>query len=270
MLTLSSGKRDFTIFSPLTNAAGFLGWSDEARSWFDLSQLGAIITNPTSLKPRTPARGPRVLNFSGGFLLHTGHPNPGVSEILRRHSKRWVKLERPVIVHILVQSPSEAAQLTQRVAEVEGASGIEINISEQDFGEAEAFVRASTEGQLPVVAQVQLGSEMDIVKAAVQGGAVAISIGPPRGGLPTSDKEVVHGRLYGRSIFPLALRYVERLVEVVAVPIFSGGGIYTNTQVEAMLGVGAAAVQLDGVLWTEPEGVLNRDQLETDVEDRII
>jgi dihydroorotate dehydrogenase len=206
------------------------------------------------------------MNFSGGFLLHTGHPNPGVSEILRRHSKRWLKIPRPVIVHIIVQSAIEAAQLTQRVAEAEGASGIEINVGEQNAEEVEAFVRASTEGQLPVVAQVQLGSEMAIVQAALQGGAVAISIGPPRGVLPITEREVVHGRLYGRSIFPLALRYVEQLVDVIEVPIFSGGGIFTTSQIQAMLDVGATAVQLDGILWTEPEKVLNHDQLEINLD----
>jgi dihydroorotate dehydrogenase (NAD+) catalytic subunit len=263
MLTLSSGKRDFTIRSPLTNAAGFLGWSDEGRSWLDLSRLGAMITNPVSLTPRSPAKGPRLLNFSGGFLLHTGHPNPGVSEIVRRHSLRWLKMASPVIVHILVQSPDEAAQLTQRLAEAEGVSGIEINVSEQHVVEVESFVRASIEGQLPVIAQVQLGSGAYVAQAAVQGGAAAISIGPPRGTLPASNWGVVQGRLYGRSVFPYALRYLERLVDFVEVPIISGGGIYTRDQVRVMLDAGATTVQFDAVLWTAPERVLNDDQPET-------
>jgi dihydroorotate dehydrogenase len=68
---------------------------------------------------------------------------------------------------------------------------------------------------------------------------------------------LVNGRLYGRSIFPLALQSLTYLIDRVDGPILVGGGIYTREQVDIMLAAGAAGVQLDAVMWTEPELVLD-------------
>jgi NAD(P)H-dependent flavin oxidoreductase YrpB (nitropropane dioxygenase family) len=40
------------------------------------------------------------------------------------------------------------------------------------------------------------------------------------------------------------------------VPLIAGGGVYRREQAQSLLRAGAAAVQLDGVLWTTPERVL--------------
>ena len=72
-------KYELPFRSPFLNAAGSLGFAPDPHSPLDLSRLGAFITNPVSSQPRTPASGPRYLPFSGGFLLHTGHPNPGLT-----------------------------------------------------------------------------------------------------------------------------------------------------------------------------------------------
>jgi dihydroorotate dehydrogenase (NAD+) catalytic subunit len=66
----------------------------------------------------------------------------------------------------------------------------------------------------------------------------------------------VHGRLYGPAIFPLAVRAVERLVGLLDCPLIASGGVYSRQDLATMLEMGASAVQLDGVLWTEPEAVL--------------
>jgi dihydroorotate dehydrogenase (NAD+) catalytic subunit len=66
----------------------------------------------------------------------------------------------------------------------------------------------------------------------------------------------VRGRLYGPAIFPHALQAVAQLKEQLQVPIFAAGGVYRREDAMALLRAGAAAVQLDGVMWTTPERVL--------------
>jgi len=59
---------------------------------------------------------------------------------------------------------------------------------------------------------------------------------------------LLHGRLYGPAIFPQALEATNDLVER-GIPVVAAGGIYSSTQIDAMLAAGARAVQLDTWLW---------------------
>ena len=75
-------KQDLAFRTPLMNAAGALGFIPNRRAPFDLGCLGAFVTNPISLSPRQPAENRVILPFAGGFLLHTGLPNPGLRAAL--------------------------------------------------------------------------------------------------------------------------------------------------------------------------------------------
>jgi dihydroorotate dehydrogenase (NAD+) catalytic subunit len=255
MLSLSSGKRDLVIRIPFTNAAGFLGCDAAARESIDFAGLGAYLTPPLSLQPRSAAQGTRLLPYAGGFLLHTGHPNPGLRLAIRRDRRHWALLPCPVIVHLLVQDPEEAREAVRWIESVDVVAGLEIGLGEVDARQA-ALVVAASVGEVPIIAHLPLGTADSVFVAAAEAGALAVSIGAPRGARPGSNGGSVRGRLYGPAIFPLALQAVARLKEQVPVPIFAGGGVYRREQAMALLRAGAAAVQLDGVLWTTPERVL--------------
>jgi dihydroorotate dehydrogenase len=153
--------------------------------------------------------------------------------------------------------PHEAGQMAERLEEVEGVSGIELNLSEASPLEAEALVLSTVASHVPVLAHLPIGADEQVAMAAIQAGAVALTLGPPRGMIQDLEGVLVNGRLYGRSIFPLALQSLTHLVDRVDGPILGGGGIYTREQVDIMLAAGAAGVQLDAVMWTEPELVLD-------------
>src|SRR5512138_1775597 len=112
--------------SPLLNAAGSLGFSPASRGGIDASHLGAFFTNPVSLAPRHPAENRCLVHFPGGFLLHTGLPNPGLRSVLRMHAARWARMRLPVIVHLIAGQPEELARMARRLEGVEGVAGIEI------------------------------------------------------------------------------------------------------------------------------------------------
>jgi len=253
-LTLSAGKRDLSMRSPCTNAAGFLGCDGAARESVDFGSLGAYITPPLSLQPRAAARGPRVLPFPGGFLLHTGHPNAGLHAVVRQNRRNWSELPCPVIMHLLLRTPDEASEMARWVESVEEVSALELGLGEVDASQAAALVTACA-GELPLIAHLPLGAAPSVFAAAVEAGAHAVSIGAPRGALPGRDGTSVRGRVYGPAVFPIALQAVAILKEHLLVPILAAGGIYRSMQVAALLSTGASAVQLDGILWTTPERV---------------
>ncbi len=254
-VTLSAGKRDLVLRTAFTNAAGFLGCDGMARESIDFTSLGAYLTPPLSLQPRSAAQRPRLLPYPGGFLLHTGLPNPGLRAAIRHHRRHWAVLPCPVIVHLLVHGPEDAREAVRWIESVDEIAGVEIGLGEVDSRHA-ALVVAASVGEVPLIAHLPLGTAVLVFVAAAEAGAQAVSIGAPRGALPGPNGAPVHGRLYGPAVFPLALQTVAQLKEQLHVPIFAGGGIYQREDAMALLDAGAAAVQLDGVMWTTPERVL--------------
>jgi len=241
-------KSNLSFATPLMNAAGSLGFAPELRLPLDLSQFGAFLTNPVSLLPRTPAHGPRCLPFPGGFLLHTGYPNPGLEAVLRRCAQRWARSPLPVLVHLLGQGVDDLACMAMRLEMVTGVTGIELGFpKDADREMVRAFIRAAS-GELPVIACLPIDHAVELAQAALEAGAVAISLGAPRGVLPLPEGGFVQGRLYGPALFPQALAAVRGLATT-GTPVIGAGGVYSQVQVQAMLAAGALAVQLDSVLW---------------------
>ena len=244
-------KYDLYFNPPLMNAAGSLGFVPDPRGPVSLRRLGAFVTNPVSLAMRTPAHGRRFVPFPGGFLLHTGYPNPGLKTIVRRYAIQWSHAALPVIVHLLPQTAEELSSMAARVERQAGVTGIEVGLPPDiDADAARGFARAA-HGELPVILRVPLERALDLAHALAglqaEGVFHAISLGPPRGGLPTPGG-TGSGRLYGPALFPLALAAVQHIAQT-GLPVIGAGGVYQPQQADAMLAAGAMAVQLDTVLW---------------------
>ena len=241
-------KHDFTFNPPIMNAAGTLGFTPDLHNALDWSRLGAFVTNPISLTPRTPARGERYLAYPGGFLLHTGYPNPGLTSVLRHFARHWRHSPVPVIVNLLARRVEELTQMARRLENVEGVSGLEVGLTSDAKAETvSAFTRAAC-GELPVIMQLPVERCAELASSAIQAGATAVSMAPPRGMLLTRGGEIIQGRLYGPAVLPTALRMVHELKEQ-GIPTIGAGGIYTHEQLKSILTAGAKAVQLDSVLW---------------------
>ena len=236
-------KNDLYLDKPLMNAAGTLGFAPAPKGPLDLSGLGAFVTNPVSRGPRTPARGTRFKPYPGGFLLHSGLPNPGLRAVIQQNGKRWARAAVPVIVHLLALEPSSLARMIERLEGFEGVMALEIGLPpDVDPDTAFDFAQAAI-GELPAILRLPLEQAEALAPAVIAAGASAVSLGAPRGKL-----EGLRGRMYGPGVFPLALRAVEKLAGS-GIPVIGAGGVYQPRDMEAMLGAGAFAVQVDAVLW---------------------
>jgi dihydroorotate dehydrogenase (NAD+) catalytic subunit len=250
-------KFELAFAKPAMNAAGTLGFAPDPHGIADLRRLGAFVTNPVSLAPRKPAGGQRYADFPGGFLIHTGLPNPGLSQVLRRYASRWQNSSLPVLVHLLAQNPAEAAEMVRRLEGVAGVAGIELGLPDETTAAFAAALTQAGAGELPLVVRLPMSRASELVPAISKAGAYAASLAPPRGALPVLHHQkwvtpergaTLDGRLYGPAVFPLALAALQRATGL-GLPIIAAGGVYDDSQVEAMLLAGALAVQFDAVLW---------------------
>ncbi|NJN44835.1 MAG: hypothetical protein HC806_09045 [Anaerolineae bacterium] len=126
------------------------------------------------------------------MLLHTGLPNPGLRQVLRKYASQWARASIPIIVHILGDSPEDVHRMVLQLEEVDGVAGIELGLPSRASTEQIAELIQAGVGELPLVVRVPLdGLVPDPLPELV-------SFGPPRGTLPGDDSgSFVGGRLLG-------------------------------------------------------------------------
>jgi len=237
------------FITPWMNAAGSLGFRPP-REWNWPEPQGAFVTNPISPHARTPAGNRAFVETPGGFLLHSGLPNPGLNAVLREHAARWERASLPVWVHLLANSPDEVERMARRLENSHVVAALEIGLPpEIDPGLAHELIAAAA-GELPVAAHLDLAyalADPSWVQRLARAGAGALVLGAPRGSLPLEDG-LVAGRMYGRGFFPLVMEAVRRCAGG-GLPLIAGCGVFWVEDGQALLKAGAAAIQLDAVLW---------------------
>ena len=249
-------KQGLVVAGRMMNAAGSLGFATEYRGLLDFTRLGAFVTNPLTLNPRTPAHPPNTIELDNGLLIHTGLPNPGVRRALRRHDADWRRLGVPVIVHLAATTPAEVALAIEYLERAQGVSGLELGLRDDvSPGETGRLVRAA-QGGLPVLVRLPLAHAVALAPAAAQAGANALTVAaPPRLTVNTGGQQVT-GRHYSPDTFALALEALSAVAALdLGLPLIGAGGIYSVENAREMLAAGAVAVQVDAAVWRRP-GVL--------------
>ncbi|MEW6086151.1 MAG: hypothetical protein AB1607_16295 [Chloroflexota bacterium] len=242
-------KRDLYFSNPLMNAAGSLGFAPDLRVLQELGgllQLGAFVTNPISLRPRLPTAQPTVLEYSGGFLLHTGLPNPGIHVALKKYTAKWTRSELPIIVHLMADRPEETQQMVRLLESQENVMAVELGFAPLLADDIILLTLEMCVGELPLIFSLPVEQVLSLGPRLIQEGAQAISIVAPRGSLVTDH--LITGRLFGPSLFPQTLHVVESAAKL-GIPIIGAGGVWSKENADGMLSVGALAVQVDAALW---------------------
>lgn len=248
-------KQDLTFRKPLMNAAGALGFTPDFHAPVPWDDLGAFVTNPLSLRPRTAAADAALIEYPGGFLLHTGLPNPGLSAAVKKYARRWKDSPLPMVVHLMADRPEETKQMIQKLEDIENIAAVELGFAPLLADDIILLAIEICLGELPLILSLQAEQVLSLGPRAVQAGAAAISLAAPRGALPglTSPSPErrgvpITGRLFGPSLFPKSLEVVASAAKL-GLPVIGAGGVYSKENAEAMLSAGALAVQMDAMLW---------------------
>ena len=230
------------------NAAGSLGFAPDPRAGVDLGMFGAFVTNPFSLRPRQSAAKPELIEYSGGFLLHSGLPNPGFQAGLKKCSAKWSRSELPVIVHLMADRTEETQKMVRALETRENVMAVELGFAPLLANDIILLTLDMCAGELPLIFSLPVEQVLSVGPRLIQEGAQAISIAAPRGALPSEHSPLITGRLYGPSLFPRSLETVYSAAKL-GLPIIGAGGVWTKENANTMLSVGALAVQVDAALW---------------------
>ena len=250
---------------PVMIAAGCGGTGPELAPYVEMAGL-PFVTRTLTRDPRAGSPGARMAESPSGLLNAIGMDNPGVAHFLEHELPWLVRAGAQVFVSLAGSTLGEYAELARRVGAAPGVAGIEVNVSAPDPGGAGIFearepfhaasavaaVRRATPADLPVLAKLRpdVARVVESARAAVEAGATAVVVG---NAVPAALPGGRPAGLTGPAIAPVALRCVTevcgRLPQVVVVGC---GGVADVAGARALLGAGAAAVQVGTALLRDP------------------
>jgi dihydroorotate dehydrogenase len=260
-------KIGLSLPNPVMLGSGCAGYGPAYQRLLDLSNFGAMVTNPITLRPRRGVEQPRLAETAGGFILNTGEQNPGVKKVIQQYQKSWAALDIPLIAHLPVDEPDDLLRTARALANLVTSQGqnvvaaIELGLPQQTRAkDVERWVSAVQAGSsLPLLVKVPLGAPPEIAEAAADAYADALVIGSPPLGTAqaASDETLVTGHLYGPALHSLALRDLQVIKTWLDLPCIAAGGIHSLADAQAFIKAGAVAVQLDSLLFIEPKEAEN-------------
>jgi dihydroorotate dehydrogenase (NAD+) catalytic subunit len=263
-LTVSLAGID--IQNPIFLASGTAGYGRELVDIARLESLGGLVTKAVSLEPRPGASAPRVTEFAGGMLNAVGLANPGVEAVRATHLPwlaQHVKQAR-VLVNVVGGEVGDFARVIQRLEDVPGKAGYELNVScpnvkagglefGADFTALRDVVRRAREStRLPLFVKLSpaLPDIALAAKVAVEAGADGLTIANTLPGMLVDVEKrrpilgFGTGGVSGAALLPLSVLATWRVHRATGAPIIGTGGISTAVDALQYILAGATAVAI--------------------------
>lgn len=263
--------------NPVLTASGTFGYGEEFAEFVDLNKLGGVIVKGVSLNPIKGNPVPRIWETPSGMLNAIGLENPGIDVFINRKLPYLRQFDTAVIVNIFGYSLEEYVGVTERLDDVPGVSGLEVNISCPNvkaggimFGtnvkaafELLSAVRKAT--RLPVIAKLSpnVTDITEFAHAALDAGCDGLSLINTLLGMAIDVRcrkprlANCTGGLSGPAIRPVAVRMVWQAANAVPLPIIGMGGIVTGEDALEFILAGASAVAVGTANFIDPRATLN-------------
>jgi len=262
--------------NPVMTASGTFGYGEEFAPLFDLNRLGAIVVKGLSLKPAPGNPPPRTVETCGGMLNAIGLENVGLDAFVEEKLPFLQSLDTATILNVYGRDTAEYAELAERIQDLEGIAGIEVNISCPNvkaggiaFGtdpdmasQVTGAVRAKTTLPLIVKLSPNVTDIKAIARSVEEAGADAISLINTMTAMAVDATTRrpklanITGGLSGPAIKPIALRMVWETVQSVDIPVIGIGGIMDVSDALEFLIVGARAIQVGTANFTDPRATV--------------
>ncbi len=250
-------KFGLPLNNPVLMAAGFGGYGDAYQNLIDLSAFGAIVTNPITLRPRRGPAQPWLVETKAGFILETGQQNPGVRKVIQRYGRVWSRLGVPIIAHLPADEPDDLRRTAGALTSTEWVAAIELGIPPGALPvDIKRWIRAIGDGcHLPQLVKLPLEGAAEMAELVAENAADALVIAgpPPAAAVSPRTGEIVRGYLYGPAVHSLVLEAMQTVAGLVDLPLVAVGGVHTAADAEAFLQAGASVVQLDSLLFVDPQ-----------------
>lgn len=269
-LKIRIGNLDFK--NPVITASGTFGYGPEYADFFDLNELGGIITKGTTLKLREGNDYPRMAETASGMLNCVGLQNKGVDYFYNHIYPQIKDYDTNMIVNVAGSSSEDYAACAARVDEMERIPAIELNISCPNVKEGGMAFGVTCEGAASVVKAVRkvyhktlivklspnVTNIADIARSVEAEGADAVSLINTLMGMSIdiekrqSRLSIGTGGLSGPAVKPIALRMVYQTAKAVKIPVIGLGGIMTAEDAIEFLMVGATGVEIGTANFIDP------------------
>ncbi|MGD9954771.1 MAG: dihydroorotate dehydrogenase [Candidatus Nanopelagicales bacterium] len=261
--------------SPVLTASGCSAAGRELDQFFDVTEIGAIVTKSIMLNPRSGRPTPRMAETPSGMLNSIGLQGPGLEAFLDK-DLAWLR-ERGAraVVSIAGGSVDEYTRIASKLRHVTDIAAIEVNIScpnvesrGQVFAchpvsaaEVVGAVRRNTNPGIPVLAKLSpdVTDIVEIAQSVVKAGADGLSMINTLLGMVIDTDTMrpalagVTGGLSGPAIRPVAVRCVYQVRAAMPdVPILGMGGIRTGLDALEFILAGASAVSVGTVTFHDP------------------
>ena len=265
------------IKNPVMTASGTFGYASEFEELIDLNRLGAIVVKGLSLEPSRGNPPPRIVETPCGMLNAIGLENVGLAAFVKEKLPFLRRLDTPIFVNVYGKSTKEYAELAARLEDIDGVSGIEVNIScpnvksggmafgayPESAAEVVRAIRKQTTKPMMVKLSPNVTDITEIAKSVEGEGADSISLINTITGMAI-DIETrrpklanITGGLSGPAIKPVALRMVWQVAQTVNIPVVGIGGIMTAKDALEFLIAGAVAVQIGTANFINPHATMD-------------
>jgi dihydroorotate dehydrogenase (NAD+) catalytic subunit len=260
---------------PILNASGCL---DATTAPGVARSLDAFVTKTVTPAARDGNPPVRIAETEHGMLNSIGLQGPGIDGLLERTLPALEALGVPVWVSVGGFSARDYASSCERLDGRADVAAIELNLSCPNVDEAPeasteivAAARAAT--TKPLYAKLSPASPdvAESARACVAAGADGLSLVNTIRGLAL-DPRTLRPRLHravggysGPGLRPIALACVYACSQAVDVPIVGMGGVHSGSDAMELVAVGATAVALGTVLFSDP-GAPRRIRAEMEAE----
>nr|WP_307989904.1 dihydroorotate dehydrogenase [uncultured Niameybacter sp.] len=248
--------------NPITTASGTFS-PHESGEFYDLSELGAMITKGVASIPWEGNPTPRIAETYGGMINAVGLQNPGVDYFIEHELPYAKQFGTKVIANVAGRSIEDYCDVVERLSETD-VDALEVNISCPNVKKGGIGFGVQCDAAASVVREVKRVSKKpliiklspnvtditEIAKAVEAEGADAISLINTLLGMKIDVhrmRPVVANKMGGFSgpaIKPVAVRMVYQVRRAVNVPIIGLGGIMTGEDVAEFILAGADAVSI--------------------------
>ncbi|MCW2776401.1 MAG: dihydroorotate oxidase catalytic subunit [Frankiales bacterium] len=278
--------------NPVFTASGCAAAGQELDQFFDVTELGGVVTKSIMLAARSGRATPRMAETPSGMLNSIGLQGPGIEAFLDKDLTWLADRGARAVVSIAGGSVEDYASLAQRLRGRPGLSMVEVNIScpnvesrgqvfacdPRAASEVVAAVRKATEPGIPVFAKLSpdVTDIAEIARACVDAGADGLSVINTLLGLAIDVDTMrpvlggITGGLSGPAIRPVAVRCVWQVHQALPdVPILGMGGIRTGRDALEFVLAGASAVSVGTTVFGDPTAPIRvLDELRQALADR--
>ncbi|MEL6894401.1 MAG: dihydroorotate dehydrogenase [Actinomycetota bacterium] len=278
MIDLTTHVGSVELAGPVLTASGTAGYGTELAPYFDLAEIGAVVTKSLAPYewPGNPA--PRVHPLPDGMMNAVGLQGPGVEHWAAEVLPGLLGTGAAVVASIWGRSVDDYRRAAEQLAGVPaGVVAVEVNLScpnlegrgsifAHDAALSAEVMSATAACGRPRWAKLSANTDriIDVAESVVAAGAEALTCVNTLLGLAYDPETLAPtlgaggGGVSGRAMHAVAVRAVHDVHQALPdVPIVAAGGVSTGWDAAEMFLAGASAVEVGTATFADPRAPVN-------------